>query len=148
MRAIDKNIQFDKKASKIIEITLVQAVKAKKKLNILYLNFNNMHNENYVSFKFERKNALLINTYITIIDTHKNFEWSGFGINGVLSIERILNAMNIDSYYFKAPNDDGLGIYFWTRCGYRPVLKEQYKILDIQPVKGYTYFVKSAVNDT
>jgi hypothetical protein len=139
---MDKSNQFDQALCNLIEITFAQAVKAKKNLDILYLNFNNLQNENYVSFKFESNSISSMNTYITIIDSHKLFEWSGFGINGVLSIEKLLNIMSIDTYYIKASNGDGLGIYFWTRCGYSPVLKDQHKILEIQPEQNFTYFVK------
>ena len=56
-----------------------------------------------------------------------NNDWSSFGINGVLNIESILKKLNVKDVTIKASLLDGLEIYFWTRCGYKPILNNKNK---------------------
>tara|TARA_Y100000817_G_C16650178_1_gene452464 strand:- start:204 stop:590 length:387 start_codon:yes stop_codon:yes gene_type:complete len=56
-----------------------------------------------------------------------NNDWSSFGINGVLKIESILKKLNVKDVTIKASLLDGLEVYFWTRCGYKPILNNKNK---------------------
>lgn len=144
---VNENKLLDQSVDNLNIITLEQATKINKNIHLIYVNFSNVNTKNYASFKFEFNYEPLLNTCISKVSNDASFEWSAFGINGVLSIERILAKMNINNYYIKAFNNDGLCIYFWTRCGYRPVLNENHKILGIQTNNSFTYFVKSPVID-
>ena len=54
-----------------------------------------------------------------------NYDWSSLGISGVLKIEEILIKINVKKIIIQASLSDGLEVYFWTRCGYKPVLNNK-----------------------
>ncbi|MBI51946.1 MAG: hypothetical protein CL779_01845 [Chloroflexi bacterium] len=56
-----------------------------------------------------------------------NYDWASFGISGVLKIESLLIKLNIKKIIIQASLKDGLEVYFWTRCGYKPVLNNKNK---------------------
>ncbi|MBR73354.1 MAG: hypothetical protein CL872_00215 [Dehalococcoidaceae bacterium] len=65
--------------------------------------------------------------FIRKIYFSSDYDWSLFGINGVLKIESMLMKLKVKNIVIQASLLDGLEVYFWTRCGYKPILNNKNK---------------------